>query len=208
MEQVRQQSSESQLIQQVLDGSKSAFHNFVQHYLPKTTLQAKGKLGSDLSRAVEPEEIALSAFRSLWRYLQQPAATDQFSEHLEVLRLLAHMTNQKVARAWRFHTQKRRDIRRTLRNGDVRNELDDRELTDHIPDRSVPPEWQIAFDDTLNEFRKCLSEKQLFIFDMLLQNSDRKQIAQQLNCSMRTIERNISEIRSLLTQNGLDDLAD
>jgi RNA polymerase sigma-70 factor, ECF subfamily len=184
--------SVSRLLDRVQEGSDSAFADLVTRFLPRATRHARRRLG-DVGRAVDPEDVALSAFHSLWRCARKEPRTGLSDRH-DLLRLLATITLHKVRRARRDHTRQRRDVRRTVRDGDA--PPGGASLLDAAPGREPPPEWEPAFRDTLASWLAALRPSQQEVVRLRLDGYEDKEIAGQLGCSLRTVERQLSEVRS------------
>lgn len=180
-------------------GHEPSFARIVTRFLPRLRRQARRRLPADIGRVVDPDEIALSALYSVWQSVQEDrGSTARMKDRHDLLRLLAKIIAQKVGRAWRFNTQQKRDIRRTVGDADVAVAPEDSPPLHSVPGRERLPEQEAAFRETLARFLAGLQPKQRAVARLRLQGYEINEIARALDCSVRTVERRLSTIRSAL----------
>ncbi|CAN5515942.1 ECF-type sigma factor [soil metagenome] len=190
-------ASVSLLLGEVLRGSETAFSMIVERFLPRFIKQANRRLGLNLRKVVEAEDLAISAFKSLWRHASSGRADPAgLSDREDLLRLLATITRQKVLRARRFHTQLKRNVSQMVREADLDCDAEKASLFQVIPCREPGPEWLAAFNDTLDDWLSDLRHPQPEIVRLRLENWQDEEIARKIGVSRRTVERHMSEIRS------------
>jgi RNA polymerase sigma factor (sigma-70 family) len=189
--------SVSRLIDGLWRGSDSAFTGIVRRFRPRLIRQARRRMGPQLARAVGPEDLAMAAFLSLWRAVRKERDVPlQLADRNDLLRLLAEFTAQKVRQARRYHTQEKRDVRRTLRHADLPPQPAGEPVSLDMPDRRPPPEWQVLFEDTRSAWLADLRPVQRQIVCLRLEGFQTAEIAHRLGCSLRSVERQLSEVRS------------
>ena len=134
----------------LLRGCSSAFARIVTRYRPQVTRDAKQRMGPHLARAVDAEDLALSAFGSLWDCLQKER--DQplcLGDRNDLLRLLGEITLQKIRMARRYHTRQKRDVRRTVLEADATDGPEPGSPLAQLLSREPPPDWEPVFQETL-----------------------------------------------------------
>jgi DNA-binding NarL/FixJ family response regulator len=174
------------LITHFKKGSYSAYFTLFQRFFPGQVVAARRRLmGSGLA---DSEDVALSVFHRLWR---EVADGRQLGERLtdrdSLLRTLALLTIQKVRRTRRHDQQEKRDTRRTVHGVDV---------TSHA-DPSLEPEWRACFRETWVSLTETLTPLQRTIVELKFASHTNAAIAVHVGRSERTVERQLSEIRTL-----------
>ncbi len=154
-------------------------------------------MGRPLVKAIDAEDLAMAALFSLYRAVRKEREQPlELANRSDLLRLLARFTMQKVREVHRHHTQAKRDVRRTVRDGDLPDGLAGQPFTMHVLDRQMPPEWRVQFEDTKAAWLSDLLPKQREIVDLRLEGLPDAEIAARLGCSKRTVERNLNAIRA------------
>jgi len=155
-------------------------------------------MGPHLARVVDAEDLALSAFGSLWDFLQkereQPLC---LGDRNDLLRLLAEITLQKVRMARRYHTRQKRDVRRTVRDADATHGPELGSPLAQLSSREPPPDWEPVFQETLAAWLAELQPGLREIVRLRLDGYTNPEIATILGCSKRAVERQLSEVRSV-----------
>jgi RNA polymerase sigma factor (sigma-70 family) len=195
--------SVSILLGQVLQGSQPAFASLVKRFLRQFTKRADRQLGPLLRKAIDGEDVANSAFRSFWHHAANGKADpNRLSDRDDLLRLLAHITGQKVLRARRRYTQEKRSVARTVRDGDAPISSDAVSFSESFASREPTPEWIATFKDTMEHWLADLRPSRRQVVKLRLENWKNQEIAVKLGISLRAVERQLSEIRSIWQVRG------
>jgi RNA polymerase sigma factor (sigma-70 family) len=103
------------------------------------------------------------------------------------------MTSQKISNRHRFDQRQRRDIRRTLSDSIFTNsQRDDGPLLSREP----TPEFAAELEDTCERLFQSLADPDLKEIAVLrLEGYTDAEIATQLHCSRRTVQRRLTMIR-------------
>jgi DNA-directed RNA polymerase specialized sigma24 family protein len=191
------EGSVSLLITGLWRGSDAALTQIVARFRLRLTSQVRRRLGPELAKAVDAEDLAMAAFFSLWRATRKPRKEPlQLADRNDLLRLLAEFTLQKVQQARRYHLQHKRDVRRTLRDADVPLEPGRGPLSFHLADRHSSGEWEVLFEDVKATWLADLRPVQQEIVCLRLEGFRNAEIAGMLGRSLRSVERELLEIRS------------
>lgn len=174
------------LIVRFKGGSRSAYHTLFQTYFPGQVAAARRRLPA--GGLADPEDIALSAFHSLWREVADGRRIgDRLNGRESLLRTLALLTSQKIRRARRHDRREKRDTRRTVHGTDI--------VT--LADPALPPDWRACFLETWASLTEALTPLHCTIVELKLAGHTNADIATRVGRSERTIERQLSEIRTL-----------
>jgi DNA-directed RNA polymerase specialized sigma24 family protein len=178
-------------------GSESAFAELFALFYPRQVRQAEALLGHRRTGLCDGEDIALSAFRSFWREGiagHFPGGLEDTSGLLAVLRLL---TTQKALKARQFNRRKKRDLRRTVR------------AADQLAAIGSDPSGETGLNP-VDDLPTTLSPRQRTIARMAGEGWERAEIADRLGCSIRTVDRELADIRRVIRDQftGLSSLHD
>jgi RNA polymerase sigma factor (sigma-70 family) len=188
--------SVTNLISALQDGRDGAFEGLCKRLLPWLTSYADrrcGVLGVGLD---DGEDIAQGVFLSLWRAVadQRPVVT-RLSDRSSLCRVLVMLTGQKLRRSLRDGTRKKRDYRRTLRlSGAVADGAGFRYAS---PAAAPEAEADLVARETVDEWLSPLTEEQRVIASLKLVAATNREIAAHLGISLRSVERELSIIRSV-----------
>lgn len=190
------------LIARFKGGSHSAYHALFAAYFPGLVSAADRRLGPAPAGPADAEDVALSAFFGLWREVADGRPLgDGLTDRDSLLRALAVLTAQKARRARRDACRRKRDARRTVRAADM--SAAERGAWDGLSDQSSAPDTRALFGEALAEALGLLTPLQQEIVEYKLVGHTNPEIAQLAGCSLRTVERQLSEVRSLWVERGL-----
>jgi len=166
-------------------GSHSAYRTLFQTFFPGQVAAARRRL--DVGGLADAEDVALSVFHSLWREVADGRPIgDRLTGRESLLRTLALLTGQKVRRARRHDRREKRDSRRTVHGAEIVDLADPAQL----------PEWRACFRETWVDLTDSLTPFQRAIVELKLAGHTNADIAARVGRSERTVERQLSEIRS------------
>lgn len=175
-------------IAQLKSGNAAAVEQLWTEYFPRLVALARGRLGSASRRAADEEDVALSAFHSFYAR----AKTGQFprlADRHGLWPLLVVITARKCAELFRrANRQKRRPT----------GELVDLEA---VLSQEPTPEFAAQAVDELNHLLERLDgtgDTELRRIALLrLEGATSAEVAQQLGCVRRTVERKLQLIVSV-----------
>lgn len=184
-------------MQQMSDGSTDAAGRIWAVYFDKLVKYADRKLGSLPRRDADEEDIALSAMHSLHRGVQE-GRFPQFSDREDLWKILLTITSRKAKKRIRHLNALKRG------GGDVRGEsvfLRADEQTagiNNIAGFELTPEFAELIDSGCEELLDQLDDDGLQRIAILkLQGFTNEEIAEELGCAVRSVERKLNRIRSI-----------
>jgi DNA-directed RNA polymerase specialized sigma24 family protein len=166
-------------------------------YFPKLVRVAQARLNGFSSPAADAEDAALSAFNS---FFQGYKAGDfpEVKDRTELWQLLATITVRKVNDYRKRHYAAKRG------HGHVQHESaltgDDSECNaflDQLVTTGNTPEFLAIMSETCQELLRCLEGEPILVTIAVkkLEGFSNSEIASQLTCSERSIERKLARIR-------------
>ena len=177
-------------------GSQSAYRDLFMIFFDRQVNTTQKRLNHVKSQ-VDAEVVTLSAWWSLWKeVLAGQTLAEHLSDRERLLRTLALIVKQKITRGLRDAQRLKRDERRTIRESDLDSDVSS--LLATVTDSSADPSWAACFQDVWAEVNESLRPMHQKVLEMKLANFSDAEIAVKLGRSKRSIERNVSEIRSTL----------
>ena len=184
--------SVTRLIHAVQEGRSSAVGPLLEVYFERLVRLARTRLQNSPGMAAYDEDVALRSFHSLCQRMRDPARPLQLDSRDDLWRLL---TTRTISRAI--------DLLRRHRPGEVPGAYD----IDQLLAREPTPEEAAEVADECQRLLGLLPDPELRQIALLkVEGYKNEEIAAQMDCVLRTIERKISRIR-LLWKHELEDLA-
>lgn len=186
--------SVTQWYRRLSSGDQEAISNLWARYFARLTGLASRKLGHRRDQMVDGEDIALSAFDSLWRGVQN-GRFQNVANRNELWRLLSVLTQRKAIDQLQFEHRSKRDVSRT-----TRQELDPEGLESlkRIADDEPTPESVVQFSEQLHQLLGVLpSDEFRQIAALRLEGYTIPEIAALIDRGHATVERKLRVIRSL-----------
>lgn len=153
---------------------------------------ARKRLGGELQRRVDEEDIVQSVFRSFFRRVQEGSIV--LSDGQKMWNLLCAITLTKVRRQSQYHSRQRRSIRRESAAGPPAPDCG----PDEPIDPAVPPEVLAAFEDEFQSLLEDLDPLERRVVDLRLQDLTNDEIALEIGVSERTVRRTLKRIERRL----------
>jgi RNA polymerase sigma factor (sigma-70 family) len=176
-------------------GNSTAAEALWQRYYPELIRLARQRLRGIRSGIADEEDVVLNAMDSFFEAARQGRFPD-LADRDDLWRLLHRMTARKVVDLKRRETRQRRGGGRVRRESDLRG-ADSAEpaLADVIGD--VPtPEFAAIMAEQCQRLLEGLSRPNLQAVAIAkMQGYTNREIAEQLECSVRTVERELVLIR-------------
>jgi RNA polymerase sigma factor (sigma-70 family) len=185
-------NSFSALLDRVAQGDEGAAQELVEHYREPLIRVIRRRLRSypKLRRLFD----SIDFLQDTWRViLEHPEKLRDFGTFNELMRHLASMANHRVQHARRHYLDaQKRNLRRdcSLSDPDIASVA----LTQSDPQRD--PGARAAFYDLWVRWLRSLSKPQRIVALLLRNGSTHSEIAEQMDCSVRTIERMVTELRA------------
>jgi RNA polymerase sigma factor (sigma-70 family) len=187
------------LIGRVKQGSSSAFADLMGRFLPHQARQARRRLRGVRGGVQDAEDVAARTFWEFWQVIteERPLAAT-LSNTASLLRILATLTRQQVGRAHRDATRQCRDARRTVHPLDLADGLGETALHEQGIDPWPSFLAALGSKEAVEALILLLpQERQRVLIRLRLEERSPTEIARQLQCSVRTVERLHEEILDL-----------
>jgi RNA polymerase sigma factor (sigma-70 family) len=204
------EGSVTQLIQGFCDGDGEAFASLHARYWPILVQIAHRKLHGAPPRAADEEDVAQQAFWSFYRSVRTGHLPNLANRH-DLLAALTHVTACKAI------NQIERELGTLKRGkGRVRGES----ALDHLAGQSSMraglqqvagtahlPDEQALLRDCYDHYLNRLPEQVREVARLHLAGSSNREIAEELDCVERTVERKLALLRSLWQTLATEELA-
>ncbi len=187
----------TQWFENVEQGDAAAAQALWERYFPELVRLAREKLQGTSRAVADEEDIALSVMDSLFDAARQNRFPN-LADRDDLWRLLIRMTARKVVDLRRHQSRRRRG------SGRVLNESSLQRPTADLPGQGLAqvvgttptPEFAAMVAEEYRQRLEQLEEPMLqSIAIAKMQGYENREIAEQLHCSVRTIERRLELIR-------------
>ena len=180
----------SEWLADLKNGDTRATEPLWKHYFQQLVRLAHRRLQDDQQRVADGEDVALSAFASFCRGVEQ-GRFPELSNREDLWRILIAITNRKVIDYHRYLHRQRRG------SGNVRGDsvMPEHEGFDAVADVS-DPEVALAMAEELTRLLNVLNDEQLkAVAVSKMEGFTNAEIADRLDCSVSTVERSLRLIR-------------
>lgn len=183
--------------QSLQNGNEDAATQLFEHCFPRLLRYARSRLPANLRRALDEEDVALSAFKSLCRGAQK-GALDSVSNRDELWKLLLCITARKSMAHLRYETRQKRG------GGKTRGESifikagaePARTGIDQVAGNATDPAILAEFEDRCQNLLDSLNDETLQTIALLrMEGYSIDEISERIGCAKRTVERRLSLIR-------------
>lgn len=179
------------------DGHDAAAQRLWEVFFERLVRLAEGRIRAVDRRVTDAEDIALSAFASFCRGVENQRFT-QLSDRYGLWRLLVSITIHKLS-----HVQ--RDQNRLKRGGNFRqiestgDSSDSRSVVDEVISREPTPEFAAEIAEEYSRWMQALESHELIqLTEWKLEGFTNDEIAAKWNRTTRTVERKLNLIRKIL----------
>ncbi len=170
-------------------GDADAAERLWRSYFPRMVRSARWRLQKCPSRLADEEDIALSAFKSFCR---ATGNLHELHDRVSLWPFLLMLVARKVSRLARHE----RRVRRFGRLAAAPDGMD--ALINNLPGREPPPDLVHQMtDECQNLFERLPDDSLRTVAGMKLDGFTNGEIAEQLGCGHRTVERKLQVIRQL-----------
>lgn len=171
-------------------GDRSAADMLWQVYHQKLLKLASRQLGGQTSAMANEEDVVVSAFKSFYRAVDEKRVSDLEAD--DIWRLLVTITGRKAIKLIRHEKADKRGL-------DVTDSDDN--LLETIIGEEPDPEFTMAVVDQFKHLNdKLVDEEMRLLVYRKLEGYGNAEIAQELNCSVRTIKRRLEIVRGFLQE--------
>ena len=191
-------SSSARIFASVIADEPDAATRLFHRYLRRLCRLAQTRIGSRLSRRIDPEDVVMSAYRSF--FLNARAGRFWIQESGDLWALLAKITLRKLYRSAAHHSAEMRSVNREADNETSGN------LHEWVISEQPAAEDAVALADEVEQTLRSLPIPHRRIVEMRLQGELMQDIATELEMSERTVRRVLADLESQLQQrHGLHD---
>jgi RNA polymerase sigma-70 factor (ECF subfamily) len=181
------------LIRRLRDGSSSAAAEVVSEFTRRMLALARSRFDDALRPKEDPEDVVQSAFKSFFRGCSDGKFSLAGKE--ELWGLLALITLRKCRQHRRYFGTARRQIRREVSE----------QRAEHAPvaataGREPPPDEHLLLAETVQQLFANLDGQHQAILMLGLDGHETSDIAQQVGCTERTVQRVLQRARHRLEQ--------
>lgn len=195
----------SQWLVQLQAGEAAAAQNLWERYYQRLVGLARVKLQGRPRRIADEEDVALSAFASFCRGVEE-GRFPQLQERDNLWRLLVTITERKAIRQVRDQTRQKRG------GGTVRGEsvfleggtaVDQDTGLANFAGREPTPEFAAQIAEECSRLLDVLQDRELRAIAVLkMEGATNPEIAQRLGCAPSTVERRLRLIRQVWEHEG------
>ncbi|GAB5404742.1 MAG: ECF-type sigma factor [Aureliella sp.] len=179
------------------EGDESSAAKLWEHCMPRLRRYAKSRLPANLLRSLDEEDVALSAFKSLYQ-LGQRGGLENIDGRESLWKLLMCITARKATAHVRSETREKRG------GGKVRGESIYTKGRDgsgglHEAAGNLPtPDLAVEFEDECRNLLDALDDDTLRTIALLrLDGHTVDEIASRIGCAKRSVERRLNLIRKI-----------
>jgi len=175
----------------------AAAEHLWNHFVSRLYQLGREKLQLQTRRVYDEEDAALSAFHSVCAGISA-GRFPELRDRGNLWQLLVVITARKVAHRQRYDRQQRRDVRRNLSDGIFTHVTDESVFAsvDSLPSREPTAEFVAEFVETCQRLFEDLADSPLQqVVELRMQGHTDSEIADQLKCSRRTVQRRLEIIR-------------
>ena len=177
-------------LHQMMAGDEAAVSTLWQRFLPRLLGLARKTLANRHQRMADVDDAVQSAFASFWKRAADGEFGDQLDRH-NMWNLLGVITVRKSLRQLRHERAEKRGGGRVLTEGSLDRPNGTHGSLDDIAGSYSPTDLDVNSTELLQSLTDDLRE----IAVLRLLGYRNSEIAVQLNCSERTIDRKLDQIR-------------
>ena len=177
-------------------GDREIIGRFFREYGPSLERLAEKNLPPGMRRRIGPEDIVQSACRTFFRRAQ--GGEFQLEESENIWRLLCAITLTKVREQARFHSRQKRSLAHEVQV-DPGGSGGSAAGFDAIAGGVSPPS-AAAFAEQFQRIMASLDSEEQRVVDLKLQDFTNEDVAEQLQCSERTVRRIVKRLQSAMAR--------
>jgi RNA polymerase sigma factor (sigma-70 family) len=184
-------------IQKLSDGDSLAAEKIWQHYYDRLVRLARNKLAAGRRRVADEEDVVVVAFNSFFRGVEQGRFPKLEDRH-DLWQLLVMLTARKAIDQIQHECRQKRGGGKILGESIYqRNSEPDPGLAEVIGDEPSP-EFAAQMAEHMEQLLRALNDATLERVALAkLEGFSNQEIADQLQCGLRTVERKLKLIRTV-----------
>jgi RNA polymerase sigma factor (sigma-70 family) len=192
---VSESGSITQWVKQLQDGERAAVQRLWEAYVRKLIQLAHKKLQGLPPQLADPEDVALSAFKSFCRAVEENRFPRLEDRH-DLWQILVMLTRNKAGDLRDYHRRSRRDHRRTRGQADMSRA--ESETFSELLQRGEPdPQFAAEVAEECQRLLQLLPDEPLRQIALRkLEGYTNSEIADLFHCAPATIERRLARIRN------------
>jgi RNA polymerase sigma factor (sigma-70 family) len=199
---VSEPGSITQWVKQLQEGERAAAQQLWEAYVGKLVQLAHRKLQGLPPHLADPEEVALSAFKSFCLAAEQHRFPRLDDRH-DLWQILVMLTRNKAGDIRDYHRRGKRDHRRTQCEADM-SVADVRAFTELLHSGEPDPHFAAEVAEECQRLLQLLPDDALrHIALHKLEGYTNSEIAELLQCAPATVERRLALIRNCWREQGL-----
>jgi RNA polymerase sigma factor (sigma-70 family) len=173
-----------------LDGCDPAvFAEIWRRFFPRMAGLARKTMARFPRLEIDEVDVAQSAFVSFWRAWKDGAGF-KFDDRDDLWKLLSVMTARKAMKSSRRRLAKKRGGGHVVSETDLANGEGSASL-EEVASRLSPPEFDLVCEEMLLR----LTDDERAIVVLRMQNFTNEEIAERMDCSVRTVQRTLEGVR-------------
>jgi DNA-directed RNA polymerase specialized sigma24 family protein len=184
-------------LQEIRSGNSAAAEALWHRYFPQLVQIARAKLQGAPRQMADEEDIALSAMNCFYRAAQEGRYPDLADRH-GLWRLLLQITSHRAVSLMRSENRQRRGGGRDRYDAtcNISESASNWSLPEPLADDTSIPEYAAIMAEECGQLLEQLHDAELRAIAVAkMEGHSNAEIAAQLNCSERTIERRLNLIR-------------
>ncbi|WP_179957537.1 ECF-type sigma factor [Exilibacterium tricleocarpae] len=171
-------------------GEKEASEYVWKQYYQKLLTIAGQRLTNSSKVMSDEEDVVVSAFKSFFRAVHENRASELNSED-DIWRLLITLTARKAIKQLRYESRAKRDSKKQHSN--------DADIIDNLVCPEPSAEFLMMMADEYRELNaRLLDDDMRLIVLRKLEGYSNTEVAQLLNINLRTVQRRLIVVRSLV----------
>jgi RNA polymerase sigma factor (sigma-70 family) len=196
----RENESVTFWLERLKSGDRDVVPQLWERYFPRLIRLARRRLEGSPRRAADEEDVVLSAFNSFCRRVEE-GRFPQLEDRTDLWRLLAVITSRKALKQAEANRRAKRG------GGQVRGESvfvraeEEQAGINEVADEQPTPEFAAQMAEEIRRLLERLDDPKLCEMALLkLEGYSNEEIAERLQCALRTVERRLRGIRAIWTE--------
>jgi DNA-directed RNA polymerase specialized sigma24 family protein len=193
-------------LRQLEEGNSESAGDIYQHFCVRLQNLIRGRIPANVRATYDDDDVAVSAFHSLFLGVRERRY--QLADRTDFWRLLLTIAERKISERVRYETRGKRDVRRVAQNSvflrlPKEQQDDGRGGVESLAGREPTPEFAAEVGETCEALLALLPNDAYRRIALLrLENHTAEEIAAELDCTRRTVQRKLLVIRRAWRDEG------